>query len=96
MNCISIIGLPGADDQLAGVSSLTPSHLAEDNLWLATAPEHEDEVIRSLLPVAIASRIARRPLSLNYPAGRGDAAFAAAGLKKENTLIWMEKLLPGK
>lgn len=83
------------DNQLTGVLSLTPSHLAEDNLWLAPAPDCEDEVIRSLLPNAIVSRIARRPLTLNYPAGRGDAAFLAAGLKKENTLIWMEKLLPG-
>jgi ribosomal protein S18 acetylase RimI-like enzyme len=82
-------------NQLTGVLSLTPSQLAEDNLWLAPAPDYEDEAIRTLLPNANASRFARRPLTLNYPAGRGDAAFLAAGLKKENTLIWMEKLLPG-
>ncbi len=81
--------------QLIGILSLTPSRLAEDNLWMAPAPEFEEEAIRSLLPHVIVSRAARRPLTLNYPAGRGDAAFLAAGMKKENTLIWMEKPLPG-
>jgi len=83
------------EKQLTGVLSLTPSHLAEDNLWLAPAPDFEDEVILTLLPNAIFSRIAQRPLSLNYPAGRGDAAFQEAGLEKQNTLIWMEKPLSG-
>lgn len=81
------------DNQLTGVLSLTPSHLAEDNLWLALSPDHEAEVIRTLLPYAITSRVAKRPLSLNYPAGRADSAFLAAGLEKQNTLIWMEKRL---
>jgi ribosomal protein S18 acetylase RimI-like enzyme len=82
------------DQQLAGVVSWTPSHLAEDNLWLAPAPELETEAILCALPAAITSRNSQRPLTLNYPAGRGDDALLSAGLTKENTLIWMEKILP--
>jgi ribosomal protein S18 acetylase RimI-like enzyme len=81
--------------QLAGIVSWTPSHLAEDNLWLVTAPELEDETILSALPAAISSNITQRPLTLNYPAGRSDATLQAAGLEKQNTLIWMEKTLSG-
>jgi hypothetical protein len=82
------------DQQLAGVVSWTPSHLAEDNLWLAPSPELETEAILCALPAAIMSRNTQRPLTLNYPAGRGDDALLSAGLTKENTLIWMEKALP--
>jgi len=82
------------EHQLVGVVSWTPSHLAEDNLWLAVNPEWEDKAILSLLPRITTSGIAVRPLSLNYPAGRGDAAFLTAGYQKQNTLIWMEKTFP--
>jgi ribosomal protein S18 acetylase RimI-like enzyme len=82
------------DQQLAGIVSWTPSHLAEDNLWLAPAPGLEDEAILCAIPAAITSPAAHRSLTLNYPAGRGDAALLSAGLTKENTLIWMEKKLP--
>jgi ribosomal protein S18 acetylase RimI-like enzyme len=81
--------------QLTGVVSWTPSHLAEDNLWLAPAPEFEEETILSLLPAAITSRITQRPLTLNYPAGRSNITLLAAGLEKQNTLIWMEKIITG-
>ncbi|MBN2676607.1 MAG: GNAT family N-acetyltransferase [Anaerolineaceae bacterium] len=77
-----------------GVVSWTSSHLAEDYLWLATAPENEPQVITYLLPQVIKSRITRRPMSLNYPAGKADVAFIKAGFVKQNTLIWMEKKLP--
>jgi len=82
------------DQQLVGVASWTPSHLAEDNLWLAPAPEMETEAILCALPAAVTSRTIHRPLTLNYPAGRGDSALLSAGFTKENTLIWMEKVLP--
>ncbi len=82
------------EHQLLGVVSWTPSHLSEDNLWLAIDPKSEDEVIRYLLPHITTSRIAVRPLSLNYPAGRGESAFKSAGYQKQNTLIWMEKIFP--
>ena len=82
------------EHQLIGVVSWTPSHLAEDNLWLAINPQWEDKVILNLLPRIATSRIATRPLSLNYPAGRGNPAFLAAGYQKQNTLIWMEKTFP--
>jgi ribosomal protein S18 acetylase RimI-like enzyme len=81
------------DRQLAGIVSWTPSHLAEDNLWLAPAPELETEAILFGLPAAVTSCTRQRPLTLNYPAGRGDTALRSAGFSKENTLIWMEKTL---
>jgi ribosomal protein S18 acetylase RimI-like enzyme len=83
------------DQRLAGVVSWTPSHLAEDNLWLAPSPEYEPEVILTVLPAAIAALRTQRSLTLNYPAGQADASLVAAGFEKQNTLIWMEKLLPG-
>jgi ribosomal-protein-alanine N-acetyltransferase len=82
------------EHRLLGVVSWTPSHLSEDNLWLAIDPEWEDEVIRHLLPFITTSRITTRPLTLNYPTGRGERAFNAAGYQKQNTLIWMEKTFP--
>jgi hypothetical protein len=32
---------------------------------------------------------------LNYPAGRSNNTLLAAGLEKQNTLIWMEKIITG-
>lgn len=79
------------DRRLVGVISWTPSHLAEDNLWLAVDPSWEEQVIQTLLPHIAVSRYASRPFTINFPAGRGDSAFLSAGFQKQNTLIWMEK-----
>lgn len=75
---------------LLGVISWTPGTVHIDHLWLATAPEHEDTAIRTLLPHARRHLPERRNLNLNYPAGRGVQAFRDAGFQIHQTLIWME------
>jgi hypothetical protein len=61
-----------------------------DALWLATTAAFEDEAILALLPYACAAMAGRgRPLSVNYPAGRANAAFIQAGYEHHQTLVWM-------
>jgi predicted N-acetyltransferase YhbS len=58
-----------------------------DVLWPACAPTaEEDDVLLSLL----AYLAPRRPLIVNYPAGRGVTAFLACGFELQHTLIWMK------
>ncbi len=77
--------------QLIGAVTWEPSRSFADNLWLATAPENEELVIRELLPHARKNAATRRPLALNYPGGRGTEAFLSAGFSAQQTLVWMEQ-----
>jgi predicted N-acetyltransferase YhbS len=77
---------------LLGLLTWEPSRTSADNLWLAAPPESEDEAIRILLPRATSHLSTGRPLSLNYIAGRGEAAIQACGFKNQQTLIWMNVL----
>lgn len=73
-----------------GFASWEPMRSASDNIWLAAPPDEEDAAILALLSHArlvLSSR--ERPLAVNYPAGRGDAAFQRAGFINHQTLIWM-------
>ncbi len=73
-----------------GFVTWEPMRTSSDVLWLATAPEYEEEVIPALLPYTRMELVGRRrPLSLNYPAGRASAAFLQAGFAHHQTLIWM-------
>lgn len=76
--------------RLLGVLTWQGTHTFADSLWLHTSPQYDDEVIRSLLPYAQRRLGARRPLALDYPAGRGAAAFEAVGMHTHQTLIWMQ------
>ena len=50
----------------------------------------KDQAILALLPQAReALAYRRRPLSLNYPVGRGGEAFLRAGFSHHQTLVWM-------
>jgi GNAT superfamily N-acetyltransferase len=77
------------DGQLLGLLTWQATHTSSDNLWLAAPPDSEGEAIGALLPLARAALSPARPLALNYPAGRGEAAFQASGFKQQNYLIWM-------
>lgn len=82
------------DRQALGFVTWTATRSASDALWLATSPEDEHEVIQPLLAharLAMAKRA--RPLSVNYPAGRANAAFEGAGFSAHQTLVWMEAIL---
>ena len=73
-----------------GTVSLERTNLFADNLWLATNPEWEDSTIRSLVNFLQQRNNNRKPMSINFPEGRGVSAFDYLGCKKNHTLIWME------
>jgi GNAT superfamily N-acetyltransferase len=76
---------------LIGVASWEPSRSFSDNIWLAANPENEGRAIRALLPKIRKSVATRRPLAVNYPAGRAKEAFLDAGFRLQQTLVWMEE-----
>lgn len=76
--------------KLLGTLSFDPSTIAADNFWLAASPETEDVAIPSLLGYLKRRNPLQRTISINYPAGRAEKAFIAAGFKNHQTLIWME------
>ncbi|HEX2981691.1 MAG TPA: GNAT family N-acetyltransferase, partial [Anaerolineaceae bacterium] len=73
-----------------GFATWQPSRSFADSIWLATDPENEDQAILHMLPTAYRSLNSTRPVSINYPAGRGEQAFRDAGFTAHNTLLWME------
>lgn len=77
-----------------GYLTWEPMRSSSDVLWLAAEPQYDDAAILSLLSHARRALSRRgRPLSVNYPAGRGSEAFLRAGFAHHQTLIWMEALL---
>jgi len=81
------------DDHLIGVLSAQSSPSPIVRLWLAAPPEHDEAAIEALLPRARATLPRGHTLTLNYPAGRANAALQAAGFQPHHTLIWMHKSL---
>ena len=77
-------------DLLLGVLTWQASHAHADYLWLAAAPETEDVTIRTIMPFIKGESLLRRPLSLDYPAGRAEAALHDVGFEFQHTLIWMK------
>jgi GNAT superfamily N-acetyltransferase len=78
---------------LLGVLSWQPHLHHADHLWLACATEAEDQAISSLL-IQARQKLAERPrMTLDFPAGRGQSAFEAAGFHIQQTLIWMSTQL---
>ncbi len=77
------------NDRLLGVAAWVRSNASADRLWLAAHPEGETIAIRELLPL-VQEKVGRRPFNVEYPAGRADEAFRAAGFEEHQTLIWME------
>ena len=77
--------------KLLGLASWEPIRGYSDLLWVSAPPSTEDEALQALLPYAqqVLGR-QRRPLSVNYPYGRGVSAFLDCGFTLQNTLVWME------
>lgn len=75
--------------RLAGVLAQQSTYAYADYLWLATSPEAEETAAYTLLRYA-REQASRRPLALDYPAGRAVEAIQAAGFASHQTLIWME------
>jgi ribosomal protein S18 acetylase RimI-like enzyme len=80
-------------NKLLGFASLERTTLYADNLWIVAEDNHDDEVISAAVPYLRSSTINTRPLSINYPVGRGERAFTDLGFEKNHTLIWMEETI---
>jgi ribosomal protein S18 acetylase RimI-like enzyme len=76
--------------QLMGVLSHQPSDGYADHLWLAAPPECDDYAIGLLLKQAQQSLPARRPVTINLPAGYASMAALSVGFQPQQTLLWME------
>jgi GNAT superfamily N-acetyltransferase len=78
------------NDELIGVVTWEPTHFAQDVLWVAVSPKWEDKAIMALLPYVQRSIHNGHTLVVNYPAGKANEAFKAAGFERQNVLVWME------
>ena len=78
------------NDRLLGVLTWQASHAHADYLWLAASPETEEMAIRTIMPFLKGESLLRRPLSLDYPAGRAEMVLHEMGFEYQHTLIWMK------
>jgi GNAT superfamily N-acetyltransferase len=84
-------------DRLLGALAYQPALSFADSLWLACSPEEEDLAVGYLLSYARRRLSPRRPLSLDYPAGRAVGAITDSGFSIHQTLMWMAvSFQPGK
>jgi ribosomal protein S18 acetylase RimI-like enzyme len=77
-------------NKLVGVLACQSTPTYADALWLAVRHGAEDLVVPALLSYAQRQFGPRRPLALDYPAGRAVQAIQEAGFQLQQTLIWME------
>jgi hypothetical protein len=61
-----------------------------DLLWPALAWESDDELLDSLLRLPWRVSGTRKPVAVNYPAGKSDLVFLENGFTRQATLVWME------
>jgi ribosomal protein S18 acetylase RimI-like enzyme len=68
-----------------------------DLLWPALEWESPDELMGILLTLPWRDGGLRKPVAINYPAGKSDLAFLQNGFTHQTTLVWMESgnLEPG-
>ncbi len=78
------------DKELLGIGIWDAGVYNSETVWIAPNPSCEDESLCALLTLLRREVIAPQPIMINYPAGRGNAAFLKAGFSIHNTLIWME------
>ena len=76
-------------NQLLGVLAWQAMPSYADSLWLAAPSQSEDLAGRCLLEHIRRHPVQRRPLALDYPAGRASQAIQDAGFHLHQTLIWM-------
>jgi len=76
-------------DHLLGVLTWQGSHAHADYLWLAAPPWREEMALRTIMPFLRGESFLRRPLSLEFPAGRAGDVLHELGFEFQHTLIWM-------
>jgi ribosomal protein S18 acetylase RimI-like enzyme len=76
-------------DQLWGVLSWQATTNYADHIWLAVNPEYEEITTYTLLSYIVQKFKRKRPLALDYPAGRSSYAIQTAGFQLHQTLVWM-------
>ena len=76
--------------ELIGAATWEKGISVADYLWIGTSHEHDDVVIRALLP-EVRRALFNRKFQVNYPADRGSQAFLESDMKKVHTLIWMSR-----
>jgi ribosomal protein S18 acetylase RimI-like enzyme len=75
--------------QLIGVLAWQAMPSYADSLWLAAPPHSEDIAASCLLEHLRRHPVKRKPVALDYPAGRAAQAIQDAGFHLHQTLIWM-------
>jgi len=75
---------------LLGAAAWEPGNIVTDVIWLATNPLDEDLAAQALLTHARRILPARKPVTINFPAGFAAHGIESAGFHPHNTLIWME------
>ncbi len=79
-----------ATGELEGVLTWQSTSGYADRLWLAAPPRRVGAALRAFFPSLTHLREFRRPLRLNYPAGRAVPHLKRAGFSSTRTLIWMK------
>ena len=77
-------------DRLLGVLTWQSSLGYSDHLWLALPSVIDEAVPRALLLHASQRLPTRRPLTLDFPAGRHAESIRSSGFQEHQTLIWMQ------
>ncbi|NMC14784.1 MAG: GNAT family N-acetyltransferase [Chloroflexi bacterium] len=77
-------------DRVLGVLSWQATSNFADHLWLAVDPDHEEIAAYRLLSYVTEKLKRKRPLALDYPAGRIPQAIQSAGFHLNQTLVWMD------
>lgn len=79
------------DGMPKAVLSWIPSHTRRTQLWLATAPQVDAQLLADLLLYVRIQLLSRKTeLYLDYPAHEHDEAFSLAGFYLQRTLLWMQ------
>lgn len=84
------------DGRLLAVLARQGTRAAADRLWLAAPEDADPRAIRLLLHHAENEQAGRKPLNLEYPAGRAVDVLQEAGFSPHQTLIWMYRNAEGR
>lgn len=79
--------------QLIGVATLQSNAREEQFLWMACAPQWENEAFQAFLSYIFNTQMFNRTVTLDYPAQRATHLLQEFGFTPVQTLIWMHRSL---